>query len=89
MSKHLTPDLLRGVTAHLLGAQENLIRKQSPDHHNSIKELISGVESLAKELAGNSTATFRDAHAVLEKKNDMHPALRKALLSLYGSLATK
>jgi hypothetical protein len=73
-----------GVEAHLRSAIEHLSRKQDPDYRNSIKESISAVESLAKELTGNPKAGLGDALSVLEKKGKIHPALKKALSSLYG-----
>lgn len=73
-----------GVEAHLRSAIEHLSRKQDPDYRNSIKESISAVESLAKELTGNPKATLGDALSILEKRGKVHPALKKALSSLYG-----
>jgi hypothetical protein len=73
-----------GVAAHLKSAIEHLGRKQDPDYRNSIKESISAVESLAKELTGNSRASLGDALAILESKGKLHPALKRSLSSLYG-----
>lgn len=73
-----------GVAAHLQSAIDHLSRKQDPDYRNSIKESISAVESLAKELTGNPKASLGDALCILEKKGKVHPALKKALSSLYG-----
>lgn len=73
-----------GVEVHLRSALDHLSWKQNPDYRNSIKESISAVESLAKELTGNSKASLRDALLILEKDGKVHPALKKALSSLYG-----
>lgn len=73
-----------GVEAHLSSAIEHLSRKQNPDYRNSIKESISAVESLAKELTGNTKATLGQALSTLEKEGKIHPALKSSLTALYG-----
>lgn len=73
-----------GVEAHLHSAIEHLSRKQNPDYRNSIKESISAVESLAKELTGNPKATLGQALSTLEKEGKIHPALKISLTALYG-----
>jgi hypothetical protein len=73
-----------GVAAHLRSAIDHLGRKQEPDYRNSIKESISAVESMAKELTSNPKATLGDALSILELKGRLHPALKKSLSALYG-----
>lgn len=73
-----------GVEAHLRSAIDHLSRKQDPDYRNSIKESISAVESLAKELTKNPKATLGDALSTLEKRGEMHPSLKRSLSALYG-----
>lgn len=73
-----------GVAAHLRSALDHLGRKQDPDYRNSIKESISAVESMAKELTGNPKASLGDALSILETKGELHPALKKSLSVLYG-----
>ncbi|WP_175429471.1 AbiJ-NTD4 domain-containing protein [Aeromonas caviae] len=73
-----------GVEAHLRSAIDHLSRKQDPDYRNSIKESISAVESLAKELTDNHKATLGQALSILEKDGKIHPALKSALTALYG-----
>lgn len=73
-----------GVEAHLTSAIDHLSRKQNPDYRNSIKESISAVESLAKELTGNPKATLGQALSTLEKEGKIHPALKSSLTALYG-----
>lgn len=73
-----------GVEAHLISAIDHLSRKQDPDYRNSIKESISAVESLAKEITRNPKATLGDALSTLEKRGDMHPSLKRSLSALYG-----
>ena len=73
-----------GVAAHLKSAIDHLGRKQDPDYRNSIKESISAVESMAKELTSNPKASLGDALTILESKDKLHPALKKSLSALYG-----
>lgn len=72
------------VKAHLQRALELLSNKEQPDYRNSIKESISAVESLVKEITGNPKATLGNALGHIEKSGKMHPALKQALSSLYG-----
>jgi hypothetical protein len=72
------------VKAHLHRALELLSNKESPDYRNSIKESISAVESLAKVLSGNPKATLGDALKSIEKKGNLHPALKDGFSKLYG-----
>lgn len=73
-----------GVAAHLKKALEHLSRKQDPDYRNSIKESISAVESMAREVTKDGKATLGDALGQMEKNGALHPALKKSLSSLYG-----
>jgi len=72
-----------GVKTHLQTALVMLSDKSNPDYRNSIKESISAVESLAKQLTGNTT-TLAPALSELEKHHKLHPALKSAFSSLYG-----
>jgi hypothetical protein len=74
----------RGATTHLRQAVDHLGNRKNPDYRNSIKESISAVESLAKELTKNPKATLGDALQLLEKADRLHPALKKGLSALYG-----
>lgn len=73
-----------GVKQHLKTALNLLSDKKTPDFRNSIKESISAVEALSIHLTGNKKATLGEALSLLEKKNKIHPALKKAFSSLYG-----
>jgi AbiJ N-terminal domain 4 len=79
-SRHLNP----GAVRHFKTALEMLSDRAAPDHRNSIKESISAVESLCKELTGDASATLAQALKPLEDKGVIHPALRSALAKLYG-----
>ncbi len=73
-----------GVHSHLKTAMEHLSRRENPDYRNSIKESISAVESMARELTNNPKATLGDALTLLEKQGQLHPALKKAFSAFYG-----
>jgi hypothetical protein len=69
---------------HLDTALDLLSDRESPDYRNSIKESISAVESVCKKIAGNDKATLEDALRIIEKKVELHPALKKAFSALYA-----
>lgn len=73
-----------GVKTHLETALTLLTDRGNPDYRNSIKESISAVESLAKQITGNPHATLGGALSELEKHHKLHPALKSAFSSLYG-----
>lgn len=73
-----------GTKKHLEQALILLRDKTNPDFRNSIKESISAVESLCKELVGEKKATLGSALKTLEAKGTLHPALKIAFSSLYG-----
>lgn len=82
--KALAEGPFSGVHAHLKAAMQHLARRENPDYRNSIKESISAVESMAREVTGNSKATLGDALAILEKGGHLHPALKKGFSAIYG-----
>lgn len=73
-----------GVRQHLSSAISMLSDRANPDYRNSIKESISAVESLCKNVSGQEKATLGAALKALETKGLMHPALKSAFSSLYG-----
>jgi hypothetical protein len=73
-----------GVRNHLQRALELLSNREAPDYRNSIKESISAVESLCKELTRNPKATLGDALKIIERQGRVHVALREAFSKLYG-----
>lgn len=73
-----------GVQTHLKAALALFSDRKTPDYRNSIKESISAVESLAKQLAGNEKGTLGDVLKTLEKAKKLHPAMKSAFSSLYG-----
>lgn len=72
------------VSSHLKRALSLMSNKESPDYRNSIKESISAVESLAKAITNKPKATLGEALVILESSNNLHAALKKSFLSLYG-----
>ncbi len=73
-----------GCQTHLRKALEHMSNRESPDYRNSIKESISAVESVAKEITGNKGATLKDALIQIEKSGKIHGALQSGFVSLYG-----
>lgn len=74
------------VRAHLRCALEMLSDRVNPDYRNSIKESISGVESLCRQIAGVDKAGLGDALDALVNRRgtQLHKALRGAFNQLYG-----
>jgi hypothetical protein len=72
------------VSSHLQRALELLADRKNPDYRNSIKESISSVESIARIITDNKKATLGDALKELEKRGELHPALKEGFSKLYG-----
>jgi hypothetical protein len=77
-------DAPKPVDIHLKTALDKLSDRKSPDYRNSIKESISAVEAICKQISGNPKAMLDQALEELQKKTSLHPALKKAFSSLYG-----
>ncbi|WP_243555975.1 AbiJ-NTD4 domain-containing protein [Priestia megaterium] len=71
---------------HIERALSLMADKQAPDYRNSIKESISAVESIGNTILGKSSSSLGEVLKLLEKQTDidLHPALKKAFLKLYG-----
>jgi hypothetical protein len=80
----MNDDVFPYVKAHLESALAYLSNRKSPDYRNSIKESISAVESLAKEITGKPKAELGEALGILEKKGKLHGALKVSFAALYG-----
>ena len=80
----LSGDTLAPVAAHLKRALELYSDRAAPDYRNSIKESISAVEAMAKIVAKDPKATLADALKALEKRGQLHPALKDGFLKIYG-----
>jgi len=77
-------DPLKGSNEHLISALRLLSDRTEPDYRNSIKESISAVESASSVIAGVSKPKLSDAFCTIEKSGNLHPALKKAFVALYG-----
>lgn len=75
---------LAGAHQHIRSAIELLGKKPTPDYRNAIKEAISAVESVAKQIVGTDSATLDAALKELSKKADIHGALSSGFSKLYG-----
>jgi len=65
---------------HIQKALVLFSNRQNPDYKNSIKESICAVESIAKEVTGESKATL----GKLTERLNLHPAFQDGLNKLYG-----
>lgn len=83
-------DALAGVTAHLQSALAKLGDRRSPDYRNCIKESISAVEAMCQLITAEPGATLGSALKRLKAHGvEVHPALEKAWLALYGYTGDK
>jgi AbiJ N-terminal domain 4 len=73
-----------GSSKHLQRALELLSDRKNPDYRNSIKESISAVESLCKEIVGKPNAELGEALKTLESSKHLHGALKGAFMKLYA-----
>jgi hypothetical protein len=70
-----------GVKEHLHTALELLSKRPEGDYRNSIKESISAVEAVVREITGSNTLNFTE----LERKGIiLPPVLKQAFEKLYG-----
>ena len=72
---------LAGSASHLLKASECI---NQSDWAGSIRESIHAVESVARQLDPQAATTLGPALTSLEKRNQLHPALKEAFSKLYG-----
>ena len=74
---------LHGAHAHIQAALTLLAKRPTPDYRNSIKESISAVEAIAKQLGKNASG-LSAALDELDRKAPFHGALKSAFVKLYG-----
>ncbi len=72
------------VREHLKKALSLFSDREAPDYENSIKEAVSALEALARELTGKDNATLGKVIPGLGKRLKLHPALVEAIKNLYG-----
>lgn len=75
---------LFGTKKHLEAAIVLISQKPTSDYRNSIKESISAIESLAKQLTGEAGGGLEKALSKLDSAVKFHGAFKAGLLSLYG-----
>lgn len=75
---------MKGVSIHLTEALVKLSDKKNPDYRNSIKESISAVESICKQITGESNAELVKAIKKLRTILPIHGALEQGFVKLYS-----
>ncbi|MFX0103639.1 MAG: AbiJ-NTD4 domain-containing protein [Candidatus Hodarchaeota archaeon] len=75
-----------GIPLHLNRALELLSQRPNPDFRNSIKESISAVETICRQITSQPRVTLGNALGRLEREGgiQIHRALRNSFNSLYG-----
>ena len=76
---------LSTVNKHIQTALKRLSDRDGPDYRNSIKESISAVESICKNIADDPDTTMSKALKKIEEKEkiEMHPDMKEAFKKLY------
>jgi len=75
---------LHGAQEHIRTAVELFGKRPEPDYRNAIKEAISAVESVVRQMTGSASATLDPALEALAPKVDIHGALKAGFSKLYG-----
>ncbi len=77
---------LKPVHEHLKTSLELFADRRQPDYRNSVKEAISAVEALCRQITRDEKATLGQALKQIEKqgKVNLHSALKEAFSNLYG-----
>ena len=70
-----------GTKRHLANALEFLSDRENPDYPNSIKESISAVEAVAKEITGRETDL---ANCLKVMDLDLNKQFKTAMINMYG-----
>lgn len=73
-----------GTAKHFETAVELFSKRLDPDYRNSIKESISAVESLVKQLTNEKGGGLDKALTILDGKLKFHGGFKAGLLNLYG-----
>ena len=72
---------LGGAAEHLRQASEKC---RTQDWAGSVRESISAVESVARQVASGNARSLGDALKSLGRQHSLHPALKEGFLKLYG-----
>lgn len=73
-----------GAHQHLETALKLFGKKPEPDYRNAIKEAVSAVESMVKQLSNSDSQGLTGALLALEEKLEIHGALKQGFIKLYG-----
>ena len=76
------------INAHLNCAMKHLSDKESPDYRNSIKESISAVGVLCREMTGENDLG-KSLYVLEQKQGKLHPLLKNAFGTLYNYTSDK
>jgi len=74
----------KSVSTYLKTALDELADRKNPNYRNSIKESISAVEAFCKIVTKDDKATLGKALTEIEKKHQLHGALKTAFSAIYG-----
>lgn len=72
------------VQTHIKTALKHLSDKKNPDYRNSIKESISGVESMCKIITQLEKVTLGEALKIMNKDHNYHSAFLLGMEKIYG-----
>lgn len=75
---------LDGARKHIQTALDLFSKRPTPDYRNAVKEAISAIESIAKQVGAQKGDGLTPALRALEEKAGLHGALRSAFEKLYG-----
>jgi hypothetical protein len=75
---------LLGTHEHIRTALQLLGKKPKPDYRNAIKESISAVESIVKQISDKESLGLEGALKELSKHIKIHGALQSGFIKLYG-----
>ncbi len=79
-------DSPNAIKLHLKQALEHYADRENPDYRNSIKESISAVEALCKQITNDPHASLGKALDAIERQAtiELNPILKAAFDKLYG-----
>ena len=73
-----------GASSHLSNALGKLSDRKNPDYRNSIKESISAVESVCKQIVKDNNADLSKALKKMKGILPIHGALEQGFMRIYG-----
>ena len=75
---------LLGTHEHIRTALQLLGKKPTPDYRNAIKEAISAIESIVKQISGKGSPGLEGVLKQLSEHIGIHKALQSGFIKLYG-----